>query len=145
MGIVNWFKNDLEAKERELTRDLISMAIADGEFSESERLEILRICQEEGIPLVELMDSVRGKMINVPITKEERFNYIAHLIRVMAVDDYCSPLEIRTLEILGKQIGYSRMRIFFVILTEIKQRVLTQEEGLRLLDYYVNTVMALED
>ena len=58
MGIVNWFSNNLEEKERVLTRDLISMAIADGDFSESERQELLRICKDEGISETELMDSL---------------------------------------------------------------------------------------
>jgi uncharacterized tellurite resistance protein B-like protein len=107
MGIANWFTNDLNTKERVLTRDLISMAIADGEFSESERLEILRICREEGISEVELMDSIRGKDINIPQTKEEKFNYIAHLINVMKVDKHCSPIEIHTLKVLANRIGYN--------------------------------------
>ena len=42
MGIVNWFTNNIESKERVLTRDLLSMAIADGEFMEEERQEIER-------------------------------------------------------------------------------------------------------
>ena len=92
MGIVNWFSNCLNKKDRVLTRDLISMAIADGEFTESERLEILRICKDEVITDVELMDSLRGKEIKVPKTKEEKFDYISHLIRVMNADGHCSPM-----------------------------------------------------
>ncbi len=30
MGIVDWFKNDLNTEERTLTRDLLSVAVADG-------------------------------------------------------------------------------------------------------------------
>lgn len=33
MGISDWFKNDLNTEERALTRDLLSVAIADHEFS----------------------------------------------------------------------------------------------------------------
>lgn len=145
MSIVHWFRNDLSSKDRVLTRDLISMAIADGEFTEEERLEILRICRSQGISERELMDSLRGKDINIPKTKEEKFDYIAHLINVMKVDDYCSPLEIRTLEVLGKQLGYNRMHILWVILTEIKQQVLSQDEGLKLLDCYISTAILLEN
>ena len=36
MGIVDWFTNDLSTEERALTRDLLSVAIADHEFSEEE-------------------------------------------------------------------------------------------------------------
>lgn len=145
MGLIHWFSNNLNTKERVLTRDLISMAIADGEFTENERQEILDICKQESISEVELMDSLRGKDINIPKTKEEKFDYIAHLINVMKVDDYCSPLEIRTLEVLGKQLGYNRMHILWVILTEIKQQVLSQDEGLKLLDCYISTAILLEN
>lgn len=105
MGIVNWFSNNLEEKDRVLTRDLISMAIADGEFTESERQEILRICKDEGISDVELMDSLRGKEIKVPKTKEEKFDYISHLIRVMNADGHCSPMENHLLKVLANRIG----------------------------------------
>ena len=105
MGIINWFSNDLEKKERDLTRDMISMAIADGEFKESERLEILKICKGEGLTELELMDSLRGKDVKIPRTKEEKYAYIAHLIRIMNADENCSPLEIRTLRILADRMG----------------------------------------
>lgn len=105
MGIVNWFTNSLNKKERVLTRDLISMTIADGEFTESERQEILRICRDEGISETELMDSLRGEDIKIPKTKEEKFSYIAHLIRVMNADGNCSPMEIHLLKVLANKVG----------------------------------------
>ena len=111
MGIVNWFTSDLEKKDRDLTRDLITMTIADGDFAESERQEILRICNEEGISNVELMDTLRGKDVKIPQTKEEKFNYVAHLIKVMNADGECSPLEIHTLEMLAKRVGLNLKEI----------------------------------
>lgn len=107
MSIVHWFTNDLSSKDRELTRDLISMAIADGEFTEDERQEILRICRSQGISEKELLDSLRGEDIHTPKTQEEKFNYMAHLIGVMNADRKCSPLEVHTLEILAKRIGFN--------------------------------------
>ena len=106
MGIVNWFTNDLSSEDRVLTRDLISMAIADGEFTEDERLEIMRICRKQGISEKELLDSLRGDDIHIPKSQEEKFNYMSHLISVMNADGKCSPLEIHTLEILAKRIGF---------------------------------------
>ena len=47
MGIVDWFINDLNTEERALTRDLLSVAIADHEFSEEEQKAILEICVTE--------------------------------------------------------------------------------------------------
>ena len=107
MSIVHWFRNDLSSKDRVLTRDLISMAIADGEFTEEERLEILRICRSQGISEQELIDSMRGKDICMPQTKEEKYNYISPLISVMNADSVCSPLEVRTLKVLANRIGFN--------------------------------------
>ena len=61
MGIVDWFINNLDTEERALTRDLLSVAIADHEFSEEEQKTILAICETEGISMVELMDSIRDE------------------------------------------------------------------------------------
>lgn len=47
MGIVDWFTNDLSTEERALTRDLLSVAIADHEFSEEEQKTILEICETD--------------------------------------------------------------------------------------------------
>lgn len=41
MSIVDWFKSDLNAEERTLTRDLLSVAVADKEFSDEEKNTIL--------------------------------------------------------------------------------------------------------
>lgn len=47
MGIVDWFTNDLSTEERALTRDLLSVAIADHEFSEEEQQTILKIGEKD--------------------------------------------------------------------------------------------------
>lgn len=44
MRIVDWFTNDLNTEERTLTRDLLSVAIADKEFSGKEKKVIFETC-----------------------------------------------------------------------------------------------------
>ena len=63
MGIIHWFKNDLKKEERVLTRDLISMAIIDGEFKDEEVDEIERILKAEGISTKEMMDSRKASRL----------------------------------------------------------------------------------
>lgn len=43
MSIVDWFKNNLSADERTLTRDLLSVAVADKEFCDEEKSTIMEI------------------------------------------------------------------------------------------------------
>lgn len=50
MGIVNWFINDLNTEERTLTRDLLSVAISDKEFSGEEKQVILETCELDVLP-----------------------------------------------------------------------------------------------
>lgn len=144
MGIVNWFNSHLDEKDRELTRDLISIAIADGEFSEEERQEIIRICRLEGVSNIELADSIRGKKIIVPKEKEEKEKYILHLIGIMKVDHYCSSLEIHMLYTLAKRLGISPLCILSLLIREVKQGWLSQEETFDLIDSIVNAMVVFE-
>ena len=88
MGIVDWFKNDLNTEERTLTRDLLSVAVADGEFCDEEKNTILEICQLEGISAVELIDSIRNQSSGAKLLSsvEDKKRYLLHLIRMMMSD-----------------------------------------------------------
>lgn len=145
MGIVSWFTNDLESKERVLTRDLLSMAIADGEFMEEERQEIVRICHMEGISDKSLMNSLRGEDVHIPITEEDRRKYVVLLIDVMKADNYYSQLELHMLKTLGERVGVSPMGIVSIITDEIKQGRLQQDIGLNLIDSFSKALIDVEE
>lgn len=145
MGIVSWFTNDLESKERVLTRDLLSMAIADGEFMEEERQEIVRICHMEGISDKSMMNSLRGEDVHIPITEEDRRKYVVLLIDVMKADNYYSQLELHMLKTLGERVGVSPMGIVSIITDEIKQGRLQQDIGLNLIDSFSKALIDVEE
>ena len=139
MGIVNWFVNDLNGDERVLTRDLISIAIADKEFTGEEKRLILDICKIEDISEVELMDSLRNSKEGGQVlrTLEEKKRYLIHLIRLMSVDGKFPSLEIHIIEILAKEIGVSRMQLMSFVADEIKANQFSQQEGLSILDHFL--------
>jgi hypothetical protein len=137
MGIIHWFKNDLKKEERVLTRDLISMAIIDGEFKDEEVDEIERILKAEGISTKEMMDSLRGKDIEIPFTEEEKRDYIIHLTNIMGIDNVYSPIEAHLLETLGKRVGYNQMQIISIILSAIRNNWLTNPNAIDMLDDFV--------
>lgn len=145
MGIVNWFTNNIESKERVLTRDLLSMAIADGEFMEEERQEIVRICHIEGISDKGLMNSLRGEDVHIPKTEEDRRKYIVLLIDVMKADNYYSQLELHMLKTLGEKVGVSPMGIVSIITDEIKQGRLQQDIGFNLIDSFSKALIDVEE
>lgn len=139
MGIADWFVNNLNIEERTLTRDLISIAIADKEFTADEKRMILDICQIEDISNVELMESIRDASYGTMSfrTIEEKKNYLIHLIQVMAVDGNYSSLEMHLIEIIAKEIGVSRMQLISFIADDIKAQNLSQVEGLFIIDNFV--------
>ena len=140
MRIANWFVNNLNTEERALTRDLISIAIADKEFSDDEKKIILDICQIEDISNIELMESIRDASHGTKSfrTLEEKKNYLIHLIRVMAVDGNYPSLEMHLIEIIAKEIGVSRMQIISFVVDEIKAKNLGEAEGFLIIDNFVN-------
>lgn len=139
MGITNWFINNLDSEERILTRDLLSVAIADKEFSEEEKKTILEICMIEDISNVELMNSIRNQITtsNALLTQEDKKRYLLNLIRVMSADKNFYPLEMHIIEILAKKIGIPPLKLVLFLVEEIKDKNISQYEGLDIIEEFV--------
>ena len=139
MGITNWFINNLDSEERILTRDLLSVAIADKEFSEEEKKTILEICMIEDISNVELMNSIRNQITtsNALLTQEDKKRYLLNLIRVMSADKNFYPLEMHIIEILAKKIGIPPLKLVLFLVEEIKEKSISQYEGLDIIEEFV--------
>lgn len=145
MGIADWFVNNLNSEERILTRDLISIAIADKEFTEEEKNLILHICKIEEISNVELLDSIRNSKADGEKlrTLEEKKNYLIHLISLMSVDKKYPSLEMHIIDIIAKKIGVSHMQLMSFVADEVKDNNFSQQEGIAIIDhllkYYIAT------
>lgn len=139
MSIVDWFTNDLNTEERTLTRDLLSVAVADKEFSYSEKQVILETCVLEDISKTELMDSIRDSKAGAKVlhTLEEKKKYLLHLIRIMAADGKFPSIELHVIEIIAKRIGITPIQILSFVLDEIHENNISQEEGLDIIDKFV--------
>ena len=139
MGIVDWFTNDLNTEERALTRDLLSVAIADHEFREEERKTILEICGTEGISAVELMDSIRDKESGAKQlhSTDEKKRYLLHLIRMMSVDGKFPDLELHVIEVISRRLEIQPMQLLSFVLDEISERHISKDEGLVIVDNFV--------
>ena len=139
MSIVDWFTNDLNTEERTLTRDLLSVAVADKEFSYSEKQVILETCVLEDISKTELMDSIRDSKAGAKVlhSLEEKKKYLLHLIRIMAADGKFPSIELHVIEIIAKRIGITPIQILSFVLDEIHENIISQEEGLDIIDKFV--------
>ena len=139
MGIVDWFKNDLNTEERTLTRDLLSVAVADGEFCDEEKNTILEICQLEGISAVELIDSIRNQSSGAKLLSsvEDKKRYLLHLIRMMMSDGKYYAIELHVIEVIARKIGIMQMQLISFILDEINVGHISKDEGLMIINHFV--------
>ena len=139
MGIVDWFTNDLSTEERALTRDLLSVAIADHEFSEEEQKAILEICETEDISLVEMMDSIRDKKSGAKLLRstDEKKRYLLHFIKMMSVDGRFPSLELHIIEVVAKKLEVNPMQLLSFVLDEISEKRIGKDDGLVIINNFV--------
>lgn len=148
MGITKWFVNNLDSTERNLTRDLISVAVADGEFVGEEHEIIIEICIEEGMTLTEIMDAVRGTdqvagFVDIN-TIEEKKDYILHLIEVMSSDDDYPTLEVHVIEYIAKKMGITPMQILSFVMDDIEDGNIPKDEGFNIINNFVHYFTKIE-
>ena len=147
MGIVNWFICDIDNPNTVLARDLMTMAVIDGEFTIEEKDELLRICQEEHITNTEFWDALRGTCHsispNMPKSKEDRLKYINYLINIMEVDEYCSPLEVHALVAIASRFSMSCMTIVSLLLEKVKDGEVEHRKEFKTLESFVESFNAI--
>lgn len=145
MGIVNWFTNDLSTEERALTRDLLSVAIADHEFIEEEQKAILEICETEGISSVQMMDSIRDKKSGVKLlySTEEKKRYLLHLIRMMSADGKYPSLELHIIEVIAKRLEVNPMQLLSFVLDEMSESHINKDKGVDIIDNFVRHYLTI--
>lgn len=139
MSIVDWFKNDLNAEERALTRDLLSVAVADKEFCDEEKNTILEICQLEGISAVQLIDSIRNQSSGAKLLSsvEDKKRYLLHLIRMMMSDGKYYAIELHVIAVISRRIDISPLQLISFILDEVNVGHISREEGVTVIDHFV--------
>jgi len=139
MGIVDWFTNDLSTEERALTRDLLSVAIADREFSEEEQKTILEISETEGISVVEMMDSIRDKEFGAKLilSTDDKKRYLLHLIKMMSADGRFPSIELHIIEVVAKKLEVNPMQLLSFVIDEINDNHISKDEGLVIINSFV--------
>ena len=139
MGIVDWFTNDLSTEERALTRDLLSVAIADREFSEEEQKTILEICETEGISVVEMMDSIRDKEFGAKLilSTDDKKRYLLHLIKMMSADGRFPSIELHMIEVVAKKLEVNSMQLLSFVLDEINDNHISKDNGVGIINSFV--------
>ena len=106
-----------------LARDLMAIAIADGQVTQEEKEAISAICHLEGVDEAELMTALQNDYSGnegMPKTRHEKEAYLKNIIRLIGADGYASPQEIYLFQIIAGKMGLTQrdvMGLFMVTAT----------------------------
>lgn len=145
MGLLAKIFKDSSDSEFKLAQDLVAIAVADGNISDVERLEIVKICQKEGINSETVNEFFlgldQGAVAHIPIRHKERAVYISKLIRVMAVDGYSAHMEIYILQIIASKLGIGYFELVSLVIMTANKEIFSGDIGARTLRSFVNNAI----
>lgn len=123
--------------EFKLARNLIAMAIADGEITSEEKEAMRAICHLEGIDEAQLLDALQGGYEHVneemPNSRQEKEGYLRNLIRLIGADGYAAPHEIYMFQIIAGKMGLNQMDVIGLFLLTATHKYFVGDAGARVL------------
>ena len=137
MSIITRFMGKVTEPEFKLARDLIAMAIADGEITSEEKEAMRAICHLEGIDEAQLLDALQGGYEHVneemPNSRQEKEGYLRNLIRLIGADGYAAPHEIYMFQIIAGKMGLNQMNVMGLFLATATHEYFKGDAGSRVL------------
>ena len=145
MGLLAKIFKDSSDSEFKLAQDLVAIAVADGNISDTERQEIEKICQTEGISSDTVNDCFlgfdQGAVAHVPILHRERASYMSKLVRVMAVDGVSAHMEIYLLQIIASKLGIGYLELVSLVLSTATKANFPGDIGSRTLKSFISNAI----
>lgn len=145
MGLLAKIFKDSSDSEFKLAQDLVAIAVADGNISDVERLEIEKICQTEGISSETVNDCFlgfdQGAVAHIPIRHRERAGYMSKLVRVMAVDGVSAHMEIYLLQIIASKLGICYLELVSLVLSTATRDNFPGDIGSRTLSSFISNAI----
>lgn len=137
MSIITRFMGKVTEPEFKLARNLIAMAIADGEITSEEKEAMRAICHLEGIDEAQLLDALQGGYEHVneemPNSRQEKEGYLRNLIRLIGADGYAAPHEIYMFQIIAGKMGLNQMDVIGLFLLTATHKYFVGDAGARVL------------
>lgn len=115
MSIITRFITAVTEPQFMLARDLMALAIADGEITPEEKNAISEICHLEGVDEEHLIENLQKGSerfhIQIPQNRRAKEAYLRELILLIGADEYCSPQEVYLFQIVASKMGLTQMDI----------------------------------
>ena len=137
MSIITRFLSTVMEPEFKLARDLIAMAIADGEVTPEEKEAMSTICHLEGIDETRLQETLRGGYEHVneemPNSRQEKEAYLRTLIKLIGADGYAAPQEVYLFQIIASKMGLNQMDVIGLFLLTATHEYFAGDAGSKIL------------
>lgn len=135
MSIITKFLSVVTEPQFKLARDLMAMAIADGQVKPEELEAMKTICKLEGVDEAKLMDALQGGYDKVneemPRTREGREAYLKDIIRLIGADGYAAPQEVYLFQIIAGKMGLNQMDVISLFILTTTRRFFQGDVGSR--------------
>ena len=153
MSIITRFLAVVTEPQFKLARDLMAMAIADGEVTYEERTAMSAICKLEGIDEEKLMASLRGGTAGaddaeggsdvwVPQSRQEKEAYLRDVIKLIGADGYAAPEEVYLFQIIAGRMGLNQMDVVGLFLLTATRNYFQGDAGARILASFLKNHIA---
>ena len=171
MSIITRFLAVVTEPQFKLARDLMAMAIADGEVTYEERTAMSTICKLEGIDEAQLMASLRGGTAGfgpelsrtgfgpelsrtgfgdaeggsdvwVPQSRQEKEAYLRDVIKLIGADGYAAPEEVYLFQIIAGRMGLNQMDVVGLFLLTATRNYFQGDAGARILASFLKNHIA---
>ena len=153
MSIITRFLAVVTEPQFKLARDLMAMAIADGEVTYEERTAMSVICKMEGIDEAQLMASLRGGTAGfgdaeggsdvwMPQSRQEKEAYLRDVIKLIGADGYAAPEEVYLFQIIAGRMGLNQMDVVGLFLLTATRNYFQGDAGARILASFLKNHIA---
>ena len=149
MSIITRFLAVVTEPQFKLARDLMAMAIADGEVTYEEKTAMSVICKMEGIDEAQLMASLRGGTAGlggsdvwVPQSRQEKEAYLRDVIKLIGADGYAAPEEVYLFQIIAGRMGLNQMDVVGLFLLTATRNYFQGDAGARILASFLKNHIA---
>lgn len=139
-SIITKFMTAVTEPQFKLARDLMAMAIADGQISPEEHKAMSSICHNEHIDehqLMECLSTSNGPVCEIPPTIKEREEYLRDLILLIGADSYSAPQEIYLFQIIASRMGLNQMNVIGLFLMTTTHQYFQGDVGSKVLTSFL--------
>lgn len=141
MSMITHFISSIAEPQFMLARDLMALAIVDGEVTEEEREAISQICHIEGVSERDFLNCLHENndynTVVIPKSRREKEDYLKKLILLIGADEYCSPEEAYLFQIIASKMGLTQMDVVGIFIMTATSAYFKGDVGAKVLSTFL--------